>query len=621
MKKTLKHSKGITLVALVITIIILLILAGISISSLTQVGLLKKANEAKIEEQLSKIEELATLEVYQLYASNADNMGTGNDATITTALKAELQKKGYETRDANTTSEKVKGLKIQDSTGQNSLESITLVQQKETTIKIDLDKKSESKMYIKVNDNWYEIIINNKTVKVSRDKHDEPVDSKNTYEIKLTPPTSGITMTAGGKQITSETTITPGAFITIQAKNDVGNFPFTVKETTSSVTKTVNVNVEANPKYATDLSIAVEGGEDAKVAPSKTLQLVATKEPATSTDNVIWKIKSGNATIDAAGLVTANSNATIGSKITVSATCNREDGTTTTVGEKTFVITVQKELLKLTAQQIAENPKLYYGKEVVNYKASSSDTKKYRIFYVDTEDYFKDGANTIYLKADVSSKGYRNLVSYDVANTKIRKMNPLWAEGKYSPKDTTGRGENESKWFNSEKAAAYLCSPVNETTYSTTTLPWKSSYNSDKANYVIGGPSIEMYVKSYNQVEAYKNATADEAKYKLGASYKTSYPGYIYTINGTQSYSLKTYGETGKDSLDYSSTYNSMYCGNDGRKETSWYLSSPIHFHSSACMCYVDGGSAQLKAMGYSNAAALCPLVALKSTFQPQIEE
>lgn len=95
MKKTLKHSKGITLVALVITIIILLILAGISISSLTQVGLFKKANEAKIEEQLSKIEELATLEVYQLYASNADNMDAVNDATIKTALKLLLKDNGY----------------------------------------------------------------------------------------------------------------------------------------------------------------------------------------------------------------------------------------------------------------------------------------------------------------------------------------------------------------------------------------------------------------------------------------------------------------------------------------------------------------------------------------------
>ena len=40
-------NKGITLVALVITIIILLILAGITISSLTNTGLFEKAKEAR----------------------------------------------------------------------------------------------------------------------------------------------------------------------------------------------------------------------------------------------------------------------------------------------------------------------------------------------------------------------------------------------------------------------------------------------------------------------------------------------------------------------------------------------------------------------------------------------
>ena len=47
MKNTFKSSKGITLVALVITIIILLILAGISISALTNTGIFGKAKEAK----------------------------------------------------------------------------------------------------------------------------------------------------------------------------------------------------------------------------------------------------------------------------------------------------------------------------------------------------------------------------------------------------------------------------------------------------------------------------------------------------------------------------------------------------------------------------------------------
>ena len=40
-------NKGITLVALVITIIILLILAGISISALTNTGIFQKAKDAK----------------------------------------------------------------------------------------------------------------------------------------------------------------------------------------------------------------------------------------------------------------------------------------------------------------------------------------------------------------------------------------------------------------------------------------------------------------------------------------------------------------------------------------------------------------------------------------------
>ena len=47
MKAKEKLNSGITLVVLVITIIILLILAGITISSLTNTGIFGKAKEAK----------------------------------------------------------------------------------------------------------------------------------------------------------------------------------------------------------------------------------------------------------------------------------------------------------------------------------------------------------------------------------------------------------------------------------------------------------------------------------------------------------------------------------------------------------------------------------------------
>ena len=63
--KKYKNQKAITLVALVITIIILLILAGISISALTNTGLFKKAKEAKEKTQNAAIEQNIKLDEYE----------------------------------------------------------------------------------------------------------------------------------------------------------------------------------------------------------------------------------------------------------------------------------------------------------------------------------------------------------------------------------------------------------------------------------------------------------------------------------------------------------------------------------------------------------------------------
>ena len=62
--KKLKKQKGITLIALVITIIILLILAGISIAGLTQTGLFKKSKEAKQNTLDAQLKENTTLNEY-----------------------------------------------------------------------------------------------------------------------------------------------------------------------------------------------------------------------------------------------------------------------------------------------------------------------------------------------------------------------------------------------------------------------------------------------------------------------------------------------------------------------------------------------------------------------------
>ena len=64
MRKT-NGKKGITLVALVITIVILLILAGISISTLTITGIFQKAKDAKKANENAELEQNTRLDEYE----------------------------------------------------------------------------------------------------------------------------------------------------------------------------------------------------------------------------------------------------------------------------------------------------------------------------------------------------------------------------------------------------------------------------------------------------------------------------------------------------------------------------------------------------------------------------
>ena len=67
MKRILKNEMGITLIALVITIIVLLILAGVAISMLSgENGILRKAAEAKTKTEESRKAEQSTLVDYEI---------------------------------------------------------------------------------------------------------------------------------------------------------------------------------------------------------------------------------------------------------------------------------------------------------------------------------------------------------------------------------------------------------------------------------------------------------------------------------------------------------------------------------------------------------------------------
>ena len=85
-----KNNKGITLVALVITIIILLILAGISIMSLTNTGIFGKAQDAKTKTAEAETNQKATLDEYETElnkygaGTNGGNQGGGQGGGAST---------------------------------------------------------------------------------------------------------------------------------------------------------------------------------------------------------------------------------------------------------------------------------------------------------------------------------------------------------------------------------------------------------------------------------------------------------------------------------------------------------------------------------------------------------
>ena len=102
-------NRGITLVALVITIVVLLILAGISISQLINIGIFAKSEEAKKRTENAQVEENMTLADYE---SRIGKYISGNREEITVdkaeyeQLKARVDELGQKIKNLETKNSK-----------------------------------------------------------------------------------------------------------------------------------------------------------------------------------------------------------------------------------------------------------------------------------------------------------------------------------------------------------------------------------------------------------------------------------------------------------------------------------------------------------------------------------
>ena len=535
MQKNKKNARGITLIALVITIIVLLILAGVTIAALSgDNGILKRATEAS-----AKTGQTNSAEQVKLAIMTATTEGLGvPDKTV---LRNELTKAGFVVKTEGD------DLPWEVTSGKNIFtinEDLTIDQ----VSGIGLSKK-EVKLYNGESETLTASLTEGVVGAITWESSNTNVAKVENGKITATGTSGEATITAKVSGTAYEATCK----VTIIQKVTA----ITASNVTVGIGKTAKIQVTTTPSGVVEDLTYTSG---------------ATNIATVAEDGTVTGVATGTATITIKGKVSTN----------VSTTCT---------------VTVEKAKVSLTAAQIAANKEKYYGQVAENYTAGGLT---YRIFYVDTENKFGDGANTVYLKADYkTSTTLSDHITYNPEGNDLavyKRMNPSWSaqRGSIAP----------ASWNNNERAAAWLCSPTQ----------WTDYLDNTKATYAIGGPSTEMYVASYNDVEH----SAGTAKGGLSTEYATKdVPGYIYKVNGE----LNNSGwATVTDSLDYKG-YNSMYAGQNGSKSGYyWWLASPLSI-SSGIVCSVSDSGARLNGSYCSANYGVGPLVSLKSGFPVEITE
>ncbi len=257
----------------------------------------------------------------------------------------------------------------------------------------------------------------------------------------------------------------------------------------------------------------------------------------------------------------------------------------------------------------------YLGK-VVDYTPSNPGTEYgtstiYKLFYIDYDNKYKDGAGTIYLKAECDGKTMQ-------LSTKLNDNGTIGDDKSYYEDDyyeTTDDMEVMKK-LNPEWAKTADAQALKTNGYASWWIAdptqWEGKKDNTKSsyiNYVVGSPSLEMYVDSYNAYltahpNVYPNGTTSGTNYAKKLECKYVSPGYKIGLVGKTPDTF-----SGLNSIIASST-ESMY--NPG-SSNNFRLASPSSANATyVSIVYGKDSNVNHNAI-YVNRDGLCPLVSLKS--------
>ena len=417
--------------------------------------------------------------------------------------------------------------------------------------------------------------------------------------------TATITATCGGK--TAECAVT---IVTAQTVTEISASAVSVEV---GATKEIAITTTPNTGIVEDLTYTYSSSDETKARVDEA--------------GVITGVATGSATIT----ITASNGKTTTCTVTVTPQMGKIKTVTTnaTTGEKKVYYYTGSEPqpgTSTTTEITKANMGNYLGMKV-NYRPDGTlkntddveigTSTTYRLFYIDiatdahpSGNYYGDGYGTIYLKADDDgvNKGLEKLPAVGSTDELVTdNYNKLWAAN-----------------------STYKNNPKTNMTYVNRLLDkniW-DVYKDDEptsagiANYVVGAPSLEMWVDSYNAFLA-SNPVTGYSTYNCTVTQDTTNGpkgannGYGYYIGYNNTYEESTSGwYTSSNTLVNPNSYTSTelkdrVCA--WNKGSGYYwLASPSAYNANYVML-VLGASSFVDNYYYDSYYAFCPLVSIKS--------
>lgn len=506
-KRNYSKQNGITLIALVVTIVVLLILAGVSINALFgNTGIIQKAKDAQNKMDQATQNDLDSINGLNEWIDGKINGTTGEESKPVTNPYADQQWTMAYVCNNGTWS----------NTPLTAANGDTIPEGSQIVAKFYATGEKITPSSLKAGDNTTIPFSEGETYKVVIEGTGEMgilMDATSISDIKSasgwqTQTVSYLAWLQGGMQGNAVSCITP--YITeltiCDGITNVGNFAMAGATSLSKVTLGNSLKTIGNYSFSFNNELSEISIPDTVTSVGKN---AFNREYGNITsiivpNEAIAKIVNGSYHGGTAKVVIANENK---------------------IAQNT-----------INAEEVANHPVVYSGKEVTGYTCdNSAGVNKWKIYHSDGKNIYLIADNYITGKyipakdgATMTASSTTNAYYFD--DTLLNKYTGAVSitDANITPwlsylKSSYGGSDNTNNKNINMKATAYLLD----------TEIWKGFKNSTKAKYAIGAPTLDMFVASYNTRFAKQIETiVQEAGYKLkftdGDSYEYSLATYDY---------------------------------------------------------------------------------------------